>query len=155
MRTHASRHRPVFGLLAAVTIVSACASGGQRPPAADVTVFAAGSLGAALTEVGAMFESVEPGTHVRFTFGASGLLRDRLAGGERADVFASANMEHPQTLADAGSARPVQRFARNGLCALVAPGVDVGTETLVDRMLDPAIKLGTSTPKADPSGDYA
>jgi ABC-type molybdate transport system substrate-binding protein len=26
---------------------------------------------------------------------------------------------------------------------------------LLDRMLDPQIKLGTSTPKADPSGDYA
>ena len=26
---------------------------------------------------------------------------------------------------------------------------------LLGRMLDPAIKLGTSTPKADPSGDYA
>jgi ABC-type molybdate transport system substrate-binding protein len=26
---------------------------------------------------------------------------------------------------------------------------------LLDRMLDPAIKLGTSTPKSDPSGDYA
>jgi ABC-type molybdate transport system substrate-binding protein len=31
----------------------------------------------------------------------------------------------------------------------------VTSETLLDRMLDPHIKLGTSTPKADPSGDYA
>jgi ABC-type molybdate transport system substrate-binding protein len=41
------------------------------------------------------------------------------------------------------------------LCALVAPGFAVETDTLLDRMLDPATKLGTSTPKADPSGDYA
>jgi ABC-type molybdate transport system substrate-binding protein len=33
------------------------------------------------------------------TFGASGLLKDRIQAGERADVFASANMEHPQALA--------------------------------------------------------
>ena len=46
-------------------------------------------------------------------------------------------------------------FARNRLCALVAPGVDATTDTLLDRMLDPGVKLGTSTPKADPSGDYA
>jgi molybdate transport system substrate-binding protein len=26
---------------------------------------------------------------------------------------------------------------------------------LLDRMLDPQVRLGTSTPKADPSGDYA
>jgi ABC-type molybdate transport system substrate-binding protein len=31
----------------------------------------------------------------------------------------------------------------------------VTSANLLDRMLDPAIKLGTSTPKADPSGDYA
>jgi ABC-type molybdate transport system substrate-binding protein len=33
--------------------------------------------------------------------------------------------------------------------------VTVTTDTLLDRMLDPAVRLGTSTPKADPSGDYA
>src|SRR5262249_19100668 len=46
-------------------------------------------------------------------------------------------------------------FARNTLCALVRPGLTAGTETLLERMLDPQIRLGTSTPKADPSGDYA
>lgn len=37
----------------------------------------------------------------------------------------------------------------------MAPGVAVDSETLVEKMLDAHIKLGTSTPKADPSGDYA
>ena len=46
-------------------------------------------------------------------------------------------------------------FARNRLCALVRPGLAVDVGDLLDRMLDPAVKLGTSTPKADPSGDYA
>jgi len=46
-------------------------------------------------------------------------------------------------------------FARNRLCALVKPGLKVDSANLLDRMLDPAIKLATSTPKADPSGDYA
>ncbi len=123
--------------------------------ATDISVYAAGSLRAALTEAGQVFERAEPGVRLRFTFGASGLLKDRLAAGERADVFASANMEHPQALADAGKAGEVQRFTRNALCALVAPGADVSPATLVSRMLDPAVKLGTSTPKADPSGDYA
>jgi ABC-type molybdate transport system substrate-binding protein len=64
-------------------------------------------------------------------------------------------MEHPGTLSKAGKAGPVRRFARNRLCALAAPGLKVDTATLLERMLDPAVKLGTSTPKADPSGDYA
>jgi ABC-type molybdate transport system substrate-binding protein len=33
--------------------------------------------------------------------------------------------------------------------------LDVTSASVVERMLDPATKLGTSTPKVDPSGDYA
>ena len=35
------------------------------------------------------------------------------------------------------------------------PGLAVDSASLLERMLDPNVKLGTSTPKADPSGDYA
>jgi molybdate transport system substrate-binding protein len=34
------------------------------------------------------------------------------------------------------------------------PQVGLTTENFLDRLLDPAVKLGTSTPKADPAGDY-
>lgn len=137
-------------------VMSLAAAGAQAQPARDeITVFAAGSLRSAMTQVAQAFETSAPSTSVKLVFGASGLLKDRIASGEHADVFASANMAHPQALAAAGKASPVQRFARNTLCALVSPKVKVTPETLVDRMLDPAIKLGTSTPKADPSGDYA
>jgi ABC-type molybdate transport system substrate-binding protein len=101
------------------------------------------------------YEASTAGTTVRFVFGASGLLRERLQGGERADLFASANMEHPQALAASGRAGPAVRFTRNRLCAIAAPRFDLQGQTLVDRLLDPAIKVGTSTPQADPSGDYA
>src|SRR5262249_44664512 len=43
----------------------------------------------------------------------------------------------------------------NKLCALVRPGLAVTPASILDSMLNPQIKLGTSTPKADPSGDYA
>lgn len=119
-----------------------------------VRLYAAGSLRAVMTEIGAAYARAG-GAPVHGEFGASGLLRDRLAKGEPADVYASANMEHPQALAAAGRAGPVSAFARNRLCALVAPGLAVTSDTLLERMLDPAVKLGTSTPKADPSGDYA
>ena len=46
-------------------------------------------------------------------------------------------------------------FARNRLCALVRPGLAVTPDSLLDTMLRDDVKLGTSTPKADPSGDYA
>jgi molybdate transport system substrate-binding protein len=124
------------------------------PSASTVRVLAAGSLRAALTDVARAFEVQEPGSSVVLGFGASGLLKDRLLAGERADVFASANMEHPAALAQQGRAAKPQAFAGNRLCALHGPAVDVTPDNLVQRLLDPAIRVGTSTPKADPSGDY-
>ena len=46
---------------------------------------------------------------------------------------------------------PVILFARNKLCALVRPGLVVTPASLLDRLLDSDVKLGTSTPKADPT----
>jgi molybdenum ABC transporter molybdate-binding protein len=123
--------------------------------AADpVLLHAAGSLRFALNDVGKAFEAAT-GLKVQAKYGASGTLKDAIAAGERAAVFASAHMEHPQALTAAKKSGPVVLFARNRLCALVKPGLAVTSATLLDRMLDPNIKLGTSTPKADPSGDYA
>lgn len=124
------------------------------PASARVRLFAAGSLREPLTEIARRFEERE-GVAVEGRFGASGLLRDDIAAKGGADVFASANMDHPRSLAASGRSGPVVLFARNRMCALVRPGLDVTSASVVDGMLDPALKLGTSTPKADPSGDYA
>lgn len=114
----------------------------------------AGSLKAALTDVAKAYEDAY-GTPVELEFAASGLLRERIEGGEQADVFASANMAHPQALMAKGLGGPVALFARNRLCAIAQPEIEVSTATLLDSMLDEEIRIGTSTPKADPSGDYA
>ncbi|MPZ39172.1 MAG: molybdate ABC transporter substrate-binding protein [Rhizobiales bacterium] len=133
----------------AIAIMSVPASAAN-----PVLLHAAGSLRFALTDVIAAYEPIA-GLKVQSKFGASGTLKDAIAKGERAEVFASANMEHPQTLADAKRSGPVVLFARNRLCALVRPGLAVTPATLLERMLDPTVKLASSTPKADPSGDYA
>jgi len=126
---------------------------GAPAAAQEVRLHAAGSLRAAMTEVAAAFVAAG-GPAVAPAFGASGLLRERIAGGEPSDVFASADMGHPATLARERRL-PVVLFARNRLCALARPGLAVTAATLLDRMLDPAVRLATSTPHADPSGDYA
>ncbi|KRR10742.1 molybdate ABC transporter substrate-binding protein [Bradyrhizobium valentinum] len=135
--------------LAALAIIT-------TPAMAEETILlhAAGSLRAALTEVAKDFEATGGGK-VQAKFGASGLLKDEIAAGAKAEVFASANLEHPQALALEKRSGAVVLFARNRLCALARPGLDVAPASLLDRMLDPQVKLGTSTPKADPSGDYA
>ncbi|MGH6915189.1 MAG: molybdate ABC transporter substrate-binding protein, partial [Geminicoccales bacterium] len=63
--------------------------------------------------------------------------------------------QHPTALMQAGRAGPVALFARNRLCALAQPTVTLSSQNLLDTLLDPDFRLGTSTPKADPSGDYA
>lgn len=146
----ASLMRGAIVLAAAFTFVSTMTA--ARADA--VTLYAAGSLKDALSEVAKAYET-KTGHKVETKFGPSGLLRKEIADGAKADVFASANMTHPKALHEAGKSGPVRRFARNKLCALVKPGLNVTTENLLDRMLQDDVKLGTSTPKADPSGDYA
>ncbi|MCB1389316.1 MAG: molybdate ABC transporter substrate-binding protein [Rhodobiaceae bacterium] len=141
------RFAPFLVLAALVTSSPAAA-------ADDVILFAAGSLKAALGDVAKAFTAAT-GTGVVTQFGPSGLMRERIEGGEVAHVFASANMKHPKTLADAGRAGPVTMFARNKLCAIAQPEVSVSTDTILDTMLEPDIRVGTSTPKSDPAGDYA
>lgn len=87
--------------------------------------------------------------------GSSGRPGSCARASKAAGLFASADRSHPEALEAAGLAGPVAIFARNTLCALVEPRVEATPETLLARMRDPEPKLGTSTPEADPSGDYA
>ena len=82
-------------------------------------------------------------------------MRERIESGEPATVFASADFGHPKKLFDEGKADPPVVFVRNRLCLLARPGLAVDMADPLAAMLDPANKLGTSTPKNDPSGDYA
>lgn len=129
----------------------------MTPAAADnLKLYAAGSLKAAMSDIARAYEKAAPDNTVETVFGASGLLRERIEKGETAHVFASANMKHPKALAGAGKAvTPVRMFARNQLCAIAQENVDVTSDTLLEKMLSADIRVGTSTPKADPSGDYA
>ena len=122
--------------------------------AETVSLYAAGGLKDALTDVAKAYES-KSGHKVAMKFGPSGLLKKEIADGGKADIFASANMEHPEELFTDGTGGPVVRFARNKMCALVKPGPAVTTDTLLTQMLDAKVKLATSTPRVDPSGDYA
>lgn len=134
-----------------VSLAVSAATVGQQP---SVQLYAAGSLRTAMTEVVQAFVAAG-GSTVNATYGASGLLRERIEKGEPAEVFASADVGNPQALARIGRAAAPVVFVRNRLCALVGQGVEASSDSLLDRMLDPRIKLGTSTPRADPSGDYA
>lgn len=141
----------------AMLAMAGCSSPPAKPPAAvapAVQVYAAGSLREVFTELAAAHQ-VRTGQRVELSFGASGLLRERIEQGAPAQVFASADTQHPERLAARGGWQAPVVFVRNGLCALTSDQVHATPGTLLATLLRPDIRVGTSTPQADPSGDYA
>ena len=149
---------------AAVAVQPPASSPKPAEPVA-VQVYAAGSLREALTRIARDHEA-RTGQRVQLTFGPSGLLRERIArqgasgaaaadAGPRAQVFASANMAHPRQLAEDGGWQAPVVFTRNQLCLLTSDKLHVVPATVLGTLLRPEVRLGTSTPGADPAGDYA
>jgi molybdate transport system substrate-binding protein len=136
-------------LLAALCV--AATTGVTR--AEELRVLAAGSLREVIGDLGDRYRKAT-GTGISADFGPSGVLRERIDKGEKADLFASADMGHPLKLLADGRAVRADMFTRNALCAFALPKVGLTTANFIDRLLDPAVTLGTSTPKADPAGDY-
>ena len=151
----------VSSVMLGVMVLSGCATQQATTPAQPavavgdpVQVYAAGSLRDALIEIARDHEA-RTGQKVVLTFAASGLLRERIEQGAPAQVFASADTKHPQRLANQGQWQAPVVFTRNTLCALAQGTVAVTSDTLLGTMLQPQVRLGISTPKADPAGDYA
>jgi molybdate transport system substrate-binding protein len=144
----------LFNWLAAI-LLGATVSLLPRPGEAQpLRIYAAGSLTAAFTEMMKAFPA--PADSVAApVFGPSGLLRQRIEYGEPADILASADMNQPRALAQERAGRLVVMFTRNRLCALGRSSVGMTPGNLLDRLLDPAVRLATSSPGADPGGDYA
>lgn len=138
--------------LIALAMLGAVASQAQAQD--PIKVFAAGSLTGPLTVLAKQF-GASTGESVETVSGPSGLLLERIERGEKVDVFASANMAHPQQLAREGKAIPALMFARNSVCVLARPELALNAQNLLSKLLDANVKFGTSTPRADPGGDYA
>lgn len=120
-----------------------------------VEVYSAGSLRAVWTEV-AQQAGPALGIEVKSTFGGSGLMRERIEKGETPDLFTSADLGSPRQLESQGRTQvPVVPFARNRMCIVSRQSADVSAANLIDRMLAKDTRLKTSTPMADPAGDYA
>ncbi|CAB3800999.1 hypothetical protein LMG28688_05291 [Paraburkholderia caffeinitolerans] len=142
-------------LLSSTLAASTCLAVAQQGPAAPViTIYTAGSMSGALGAITRQYTR-ETGQPIQLVSGPAGALLDRIEHSAKADIFVSANMAHPQRLTAEGKAAPTVVFARNRVCVAARPDVGVTTGNLLDKLLDPNIKIGTSTPKSDPGGDYA
>lgn len=123
-------------------------------PFPPIRVLAAGSLRHALPAIIEAF-SAETGLVASLFLGPAGLLRKRIEAGEAFDVFASANMAHPQRLAVAGFAETPTCFAHNRLCVMARAELGLTEANFLSVLANPSLRIGTSTPGDDPAGDYA
>lgn len=119
-----------------------------------IVVRAAGSLRHVFADLVPRFTAAT-GIVVDLHHGPAGLLRQTIEAGAATDVFVSADLGHPAALHRGGGFEAPRRFAGNRVAlfvrqSLVTPGADP-----VALLVAPSLRLATSTPGADPSGDYA
>lgn len=119
----------------------------------QVTVLAAGSLREAMTELADAYRK-ETGIAIASSYGPSGKLRESIEQGRKVDVFASAAVEHTDALATKKLLSRSVTFAHNDLCVVSTAALGLSEANLVATLLKPDVRLATSTPIADPMGDY-
>ena len=139
---------------AAAGAASASASGGTGKATGKVTVLAAASLQGAFEEIEKTVEKDNPGLDVTFDFQGSQDLVASLAGGDSADVLATANNSTMKTAADQKLVGNQTEFATNVL-TLIVPKGNPKKITGLDSSLDganlvicaPEVPCGEATKK--------
>ena len=139
---------------AATGSASAGASGGAGKATGKVTVLAAASLQKAFEEIEKTVEKDNPGLDVTFDFQGSQDLVASLAGGDSADVLATANNSTMKTAADQKLVGNQTEFATNVL-TLIVPKGNPKKITGLDSSLDganlvicaPEVPCGEATQK--------
>jgi molybdate transport system substrate-binding protein len=141
--------------LAATLAAIASATAAIAAPSQTVEIYSAGSLRGVVGDLTKEAASAF-GIEVKGTFGGSGSLRERIEKGEKPDLLMSADVGSPRKLQTEGrTVVPVIEFARNRMCVVSRRSAGVTPVNLIDHMLEKAVRVKTSTPIADPSGDYA
>ena len=139
---------------AATGAASASASGGAGKATGKVTVLAAASLQGAFEEIEKTVEKDNPGLDVTFDFQGSQDLVASLAGGDSADVLATANNSTMKTAAEQKLVGNQTEFATNVL-TLIVPKGNPKKITGLDSSLDgtnlvicaPEVPCGEATKK--------
>ena len=139
---------------AASGAASASASSGEGKATGKVTVLAAASLQGAFEEIEKTVEKDNPGLNVTFDFQGSQDLVSSLAGGNSADVLATANNSTMKTAAEQKLVGDQTEFATNVL-TLIVPKGNPKKITGLDSSLDganlvicaPEVPCGEATQK--------
>jgi molybdate transport system substrate-binding protein len=140
--------------LAAATLAVIAGAAAASAHAQTIDIYSAGSLRGVVGDLSKAASAF--GAEVQATFGGSGSLRERIEQDAKPDLFLSADVGSPRKLqAEGRTVVPVIAFARNRMCVVSLRSAGVTPATLIDRLLAKNVRVKTSTPIADPSGDYA
>jgi molybdenum ABC transporter molybdate-binding protein len=136
----------VFPLLAG----NSCAS------AATLKIMAADALPKPITEIGRIFKKEHPGVKIDYDFLGSGVLKGDIEEGAPCDIFLSANGKFQRRLKRKGFLKSYKVFAYDYLAAATPYNNPAGVtpSNLIQKLMDANVALTTSSPHADPAGDY-
>lgn len=123
--------------------------------AKTLTVLAAASLTESFTELGALFESQNPGVTVSFSFAGSQQLAEQLGQGAEADVFASASKKYMDAVVEASRVNDgdSRTFVKNRL-AVIIPTVNPAGLTELKDLAKAGLKLVLAD-ESVPVGKYS
>ncbi|MGB3484240.1 MAG: molybdate ABC transporter substrate-binding protein [Mycobacterium sp.] len=161
----------MFAALGAAALIVGCSSPSSEPASStaegsaapaettgEITVFAAASLKATFSELGAQLEQAHPGTKVNFNFAGSSDLVAQLTQGAPGDVFASADENNMVKAQEAGliAGDPVD-FATNTLTIVTPPGNPKDIASFADLakpgttvvVCAPQVPCGSATQKVE------
>ncbi len=148
------RRRPAIAAATALALtVSAAAGGCSNDGERTLTVFAASSLTAAFTQIGADFEAANPGTAVVFNFGPSDGLAAQIEAEGGADVYASASQSWMDEVAERVGVAGRVDFARNRLLVITPVDDPAGVASLQD-LTEAGVQVVLAA-EGVPVGDYA
>jgi molybdate transport system substrate-binding protein len=138
--------------LLAVTM-SGCTTS-QNTQSTKLTVFAAMSLTDAFNKTAQAFEANNSGVTISFNYAAAQVLATQLQQGASADIFASADLTHMNSVKDAGlmNNSSITIFAENKL-AIIVPTANPANITSLADLAKPGIKLDIVNSSA-PCGMY-
>jgi molybdate transport system substrate-binding protein len=142
-----------IALAAIAILVAGCRPAPSTTAAVELTIYGPASLQGALEDIGPAYALEASGVTLTMSTGASSALRTQIEQGAPADVFLSADTQHPAALVDGGlTAGGSRAFAGNEL-AIIKPVDALRVAEPVD-LADPGVKI-VATGEAVPIARYA
>ncbi len=142
-------------MIVAFLLAAGCTTASDSVEDKSITVFTAGSLKGAFTEMADAYEEQNPGTTVVLNIDGTQALRTQVEQGARGDVFASANTKHMDALMAGGFMEndTVSGFLENRVTITLPVSNPGDIQGLADLAI-PGEKVLIGTPEV-PIGNYA